>query len=247
MKSGNIEEANALANDIDDNEKKIHHHGKRADAIVKGMLQHSRLSTGQKELTDINVLVDEYMRLSYHSFQGMQARDETFNVIMKTDFDETLPEINIIPQDISRVILNIFNNAFYSVHQKSLNRGSSEFSLTVSVVTKKIKNKSGESQVEIHIKDNGKGIPQNVLDKIFQPFFTTKPTGQGTGLGLYLAYDIIKAHNGSIRVFSNYLSADKQDYEQPISGNRLSPPNHEVNVKTLEGEFAEFIITLPVN
>ena len=188
---GNLEGVKSIAGDIEDNEDKIMHHGRRADAIVKSMLQHSRTSTGQKELTDINALADEYLRLSY---QGLHARDKSFNATMKTDFGQTLGKINIIPQDIGRVLLNLYNNAFYAVSEKKKQLPEG-YEPTVSVTTKK----SG-GKVEISVKDNGDGIPQKVKDKIFQPFFTTKPTGQGTGLGLSLSYDIVKAHGGEIKV-----------------------------------------------
>jgi len=191
LKAGNNEDAIAIANDIADNEQKINHHGKRADAIVKGMLQHSRISSGQKEFTDINLLADEYLRLSYH---GLRAKDKTFNATMKTDFDATIGKIKIVPQDIGRVLLNLFNNAFYSVTEKK-KQSSENYEPSVSVCTKNLNDK-----IEIHVRDNGTGIPQKAIDKIFQPFFTTKPTGQGTGLGLSLSYDIIKAHGGEIRV-----------------------------------------------
>ncbi|MEO9022545.1 MAG: ATP-binding protein [Ginsengibacter sp.] len=180
-----------ILNDIEENAGKINHHGKRAGDIVKGMLQHSRVSSGVKEPTDINALCDEYLRLSYH---GLRAKNKDFNATMKTDFDESIGKINIIPQDIGRVLLNIYNNAFYAVNeQKSKNLISYE--PTVSVTTKKSENK-----VLITVSDNGNGIPQNILNKIFQPFFTTKPTGQGTGLGLSLSYDIVKAAGGEIKV-----------------------------------------------
>nr|MBA3675627.1 hypothetical protein [Chitinophagaceae bacterium] len=198
----NREEIISIAADIKQNLQKIAHHGKRADAIVKGMLQHSRSNTSKNEPTDINNLADEYLRLCYH---GLRAKDQSFNVTMQTDFDQSLEKINVIPQDIGRVLLNLFTNAFYSVTEKntstSLPTGQAgsvlpeAYEPTVSVSTKKINDK-----VEIRIKDNGNGIPQKVLDKIFQPFFTTKPTGQGTGLGLSLSYDIIKAHGGEIKV-----------------------------------------------
>jgi signal transduction histidine kinase len=205
---------NEILNDIKSNEEKINHHGKRADAIVKGMLQHSRKSTGQKEPTDINALCDEYLRLSYH---GLRAKDKSFNATLNTDFDESISKIIVIPQDIGRVLLNLFNNAFYAVSEKQkakggmLNAESNKYEPTVSVSTKKMNEK-----VQICIKDNGSGIPQNLIDKIFQPFFTTKPTGEGTGLGLSLSYDIIKAHGG------------------------------ELKVETEEGKFTEFIIELPI-
>ena len=188
---GNLDEVKALANDVIDNEEKINHHGKRADAIVKGMLQHSRSSSGVKEPTDINALVDEYLRLAYH---GLRAKDNFFNATMKTDFDESIGNINIIQQDIGRVILNLITNAFYAVTEKKKQQPDG-YEPTVSVSTRKMNGK-----VEIKVADNGNGIPQKILDKIFQPFFTTKPTGQGTGLGLSLSYDIVKAHGGEIKV-----------------------------------------------
>jgi signal transduction histidine kinase len=209
---GNINEVNAIADDVIDNEQKINHHGKRADSIVKGMLQHSRSSSGQKELTDINKLADEYLRLSYH---GMRARDKSFNAEFKTDFDETIGKINVVPQDIGRALLNLYNNAFYAVKPPNPLKGES-YVPNVSVITKRILSPSGVGGIELRVSDNGNGIPQNIVDKIFQPFFTTKPTGQGTGLGLSLAYDIIKAHGGEIRV------------------------------QTEEGEGCEFVIQLPI-
>ena len=188
---GNYDEVKVIAKDIEDNEEKINHHGKRADAIVKGMLQHSRASTGQKELTNINAIADEYLRLSYH---GMRAKDKEFNATIETDFDESLGKINIVPQDIGRVLLNLYNNAFYALAEKKQQQGEN-YKPTISVNTKRV-----NDTVEIIVKDNGNGIPQKIVDKIFQPFFTTKPTGQGTGLGLSLSYDIIKAHGGEIKV-----------------------------------------------
>jgi ligand-binding sensor domain-containing protein/signal transduction histidine kinase len=197
LAKGNMEEAKVISNDIDENEKKIIFHGKRADAIVKGMLQHSRSSSGVKEPTDINALCDEYLRLAYH---GLRAKDKSFNATMKTDFDETIGNINIIPQDIGRVILNLITNAFYVVDEKKKQIGEG-YEPTVTVSTKLIIPPLGGTRgAEISVKDNGNGIPQKVLDKIFQPFFTTKPTGQGTGLGLSLSYDIVKAHGGEIKV-----------------------------------------------
>ena len=191
---GNTKEAMELANDIKDNEEKIVFHGKRADTIVKGMLQHSRSSNGQKELSDINVLADEYLRLSYH---GLRAKDKSFNAKMETHFDEGIGEIEMIPQDIGRVLLNLFTNAFYSVAEKKKNAGA-EFEPTVSVSTKKV-----GKMVRVIVRDNGMGVPQKVMDKIFQPFFTTKPTGEGTGLGLSLSYDIVtKGHGGELNVYS---------------------------------------------
>ena len=211
MQKGDVEEVKALAEDITQNLDKINHHGKRADAIVKGMLQHSRTSSGEKEPTDINVLADEYLRLAYH---GLRAKDKSFNAAMQTDFEENIGNINIIPQDIGRVMLNLITNAFYATNEKSSFAKASEdkkYEPTVWVSTKKDKNK-----ITIRVKDNGNGIPQKVLDKIFQPFFTTKPTGEGTGLGLSLSYDIVKAHGG------------------------------ELKVETNEGEGSQFIIILPV-
>ena len=188
---GNFEEVKSIANNIAENEQKINNHGKRAEAIVKGMLQHSRSSSGQKEPTDINALADEYLRLAYH---GLKAKDKTFSATMNTDFDNTIGNINIISQDVGRVILNLIVNAFYAVTEKK-KHADENYEPTVSVSTKKI-----NSKVEIKVADNGNGIPQRVLDKIFQPFFTTKPTGEGTGLGLSLSYDIIKAHGGELKV-----------------------------------------------
>jgi two-component system NtrC family sensor kinase len=195
---GNNEEAFAIANDLKQNLEKINHHGRRADAIVKGMLQHSRINSGQKELTDINVLVDEYIRLCYH---GLRAKDKAFNSSIVTDFDNSIEKINIIPQDIGRVLLNLLTNAFYAVNERK-KLLAVNYEPIVFVATKKINDK-----VEISVGDNGSGIPQNIVDKIFQPFFTTKPTGQGTGLGLSLSYDIIKAHGGEIKVET--LSAEQ--------------------------------------
>jgi signal transduction histidine kinase/Tfp pilus assembly protein PilF len=191
LKTGNTEEAIAISNDIKDNEQKINHHGKRADAIVKGMLQHSNSGSGKKEPTDINALADEYLRLSYH---GLRAKDNSFNATTKTDLDESIGNINIIPQDIGRVLLNLINNAFYVVNEKS-KQHIEGYEPTVSLSTRMLRDK-----VEIKVADNGNGISQKILDKIFQPFFTTKPTGQGTGLGLSLSYDIVKAHGGELKV-----------------------------------------------
>lgn len=182
---------NELINDVISNEEKINYHGKRADAIVKGMLQHSRSSNGMKEPVDINALTDEYLRLAYH---GLRAKDKTFNARLDTDYAENIGNIHIIPQDIGRVILNLITNAFYVVGEKKKELPDG-YEPTVSVSTKKV-----DDKVWISVKDNGNGIPQKVLDKIFQPFFTTKPTGQGTGLGLSLSYDIVKAHGGELKV-----------------------------------------------
>jgi len=205
---GNSDDAKLIAQDLKQNLEKIDHHGRRAGDIVKGMLQHSRSSTGIKEPTDINALADEYLRLAYH---GLRAKNKEFNATMQTDFDVTIGKINIVPQDIGRVLLNLFNNAFYGVTEKKKQAGE-EYEPTVSISTKKI-----DRKISINVKDNGIGIPQKVVDKIFQPFFTTKPTGQGTGLGLSLSYDIIKAHGGDIRV------------------------------ETKEEEGSEFIVQIPIN
>jgi signal transduction histidine kinase/ligand-binding sensor domain-containing protein len=191
FKRGDVDQGFAIADDIQQNLEKINHHGKRADGIVKGMLQHSRSSSGIKEPTDINKLADEYLRLAYH---GLRAKDKSFNATMKTDYDESIGNINIVPQDMGRVILNLITNAFYAVDEKKKQMGDG-YEPTVSVSTEKV----GDT-VLITVKDNGNGIPQKVLDKIFQPFFTTKPTGQGTGLGLSLSYDIVKAHGGELKV-----------------------------------------------
>ncbi len=192
LDKGDIEEAKAIANDVKHNLEKINHHGKRADAIVKGMLQHSRSSSGQKEPTDINALADEYLRLSYH---GLRAKDKSFNAKFETDFDANVGSVIIIPQDLGRVILNLINNAFYAVTEKRKQQIDG-YEPTVTVSTKKL-----DGKVLIVVKDNGSGIPQKVLEKIFQPFFTTKPAGKGTGLGLSLSYDIVtKGHGGTLRV-----------------------------------------------
>jgi len=199
LEKGDFEEAKAIANDVKLNLEKINHHGKRADAIVKGMLQHSRTSSGVKEPTDLNAICDEYLRLSYH---GLRAKDKTFNATIKTDFDEAIGFVNIIPQDFGRVILNLLTNAFYAVNEKKSQRakkeGTESYEPTVSISTRKVAN-----QIEICISDNGNGMPQEIIDKIFQPFFTTKPTGQGTGLGLSMSYEIItKGHSGTLNVAS---------------------------------------------
>jgi len=216
LDNGNMAEVKSILKDIEMNMVKITFHGKRADAIVKGMLLHSRASSGQKIPTDINTLADEYLRLSYH---GLRARDKSFNAQFVMDFDENAGELMLVQQDIGRVLLNLFNNAFYSVTEKKKQlekRGDQEkeiYEPTVSVSTKRKKD-----FLEIRVRDNGQGIPKKVIDKIFQPFFTTKPAGQGTGLGLSLSYDIItKEHNGKI------------------------------DVTTKENEYTEFIIELPVH
>ena len=198
---GNLEEVKALAKNIKENEQKINHHGKRADAIVKGMLQHSRSSNGVKEPTDINALCDEYLRLCYH---GLRAKDKSFNATIKTDFDASLEKVNIVQQDIGRVILNLLTNAFYAAPlppEGGFKTPSYKHDPTVTIKTSKNPPSGGRGAwVSISVSDNGPGIPQKIVDKIFQPFFTTKPTGQGTGLGLSLSYDIIKAHGGELKV-----------------------------------------------
>ena len=191
VNKGNTAEVKAISGDIQGNLEKILHHGKRADAIVKGMLQHSRSSSGTKEPTDINELADEYLRLAYH---GLRAKDHSFNATMKTNFDESVGNISVIPQDIGRVLLNLLTNAFYAVNEKA-KQGLEGYEPVVEISTKKM-----GSKVEVKVSDNGIGIPSPISEKIFQPFFTTKPTGQGTGLGLSLSYDIVKAHGGEIRV-----------------------------------------------
>ncbi len=193
MTDKKIEMTEQMINDIKANSEKINHHGKRAADIVKGMLQHSRSSSGVKEPTDINALCDEYLRLSYH---GLRAKDKTFNATMKTDFDESIGTINIIPQDIGRVVMNLLTNAFYAVGERLRQaQADNSYEPTVSISTKKV-----DGKVLIAVSDNGNGIPSSIKEKIFQPFFTTKPTGQGTGLGLSLSYDIVKAHGGELKV-----------------------------------------------
>jgi two-component system, NtrC family, sensor kinase len=207
--NGNLDEVKEIADNIKENQQKISQHGKRADFIVKGMLQHSRTNTGEKQETNLNVLADEFFKLSYH---GLRAKDKSFNADMTTNFDPTLPKINVVQQDIGRVLLNLFNNAFYAVNQKSKTAGK-DYKPEVSISTIA---KNGE--VIIKVKDNGVGIPDHVKEKIMQPFFTTKPTGEGTGLGLSLTYDmVVKGHGGKI------------------------------DVNTKEGEFTEFTVWLPIN
>ncbi|MFI5185330.1 MAG: ATP-binding protein [Chitinophagales bacterium] len=212
LKMESNDEQDELLNDIYQNNEKISFHGKRADAIVKGMLQHSRSSSGVKEPTDINALADEYLRLAYH---GLRAKDNSFNATMKTDFDETIGNINIIPQDIGRVILNLITNAFYAAPlppEGGFKEPNYKHEPTVWVSTKKVGGK-----VLISVRDNGPGIPQKVIDKIFQPFFTTKPTGQGTGLGLSLSYDIVKAHGGEIKVETKEAEGTTFIIQLPVS------------------------------
>jgi two-component system NtrC family sensor kinase len=196
IQHGNLDDAKGIARNIADNQEKINQHGKRADGIVKSMLQHSRISSGQKELTDLNGLCDEYLRLAYH---GYRAKDKSFNAKVQTNFDPTIPKVNIVPQDIGRVLLNLINNAFYAVNESTnLKSGKDEkYEPMVTLSTKSLGNK-----IEVIVNDNGPGIPEKVKEKIFQPFFTTKPTGQGSGLGLSLSYDIVKAHGGTLEVNS---------------------------------------------
>jgi two-component system, NtrC family, sensor kinase len=217
IQKGDYEEVKTIARDISENQDKISQHGKRAESIVKGMLQHSRVSSGQKEPTDINALCDEYLRLAYH---GLRAKDKSFNARFETDFDTSLPKINIVPQDIGRVVLNLINNAFYAVNERLRQaQPDSRYEPTVTVSTKRLSPAGGGKGVEISVKDNGNGIPDHIKEKIFQPFFTTKPTGQGTGLGLSLSYDIVtKGHNGHLEL---------------ATGD--------------DGSGAEFIIILPIN
>jgi signal transduction histidine kinase len=218
LAAGNWQLAKEIAGDVEQNLEKINHHGKRAADIVKGMLQHSRTSSGVKEPTDINALADEYLRLAYH---GLRAKDKSFNAEFVTDFDESLPKINVIPQDIGRVLLNLINNAFYAIQappppEGGIKERGTDYKPTVIVSTSSWTPPSGGRGVRITVKDNGPGIPAHIVDKIFQPFFTTKPTGQGTGLGLSLSYDIVKAHGG------------------------------ELKVETKEGEGSEFILIIPI-
>ncbi len=203
-----IEEQDEILKDVGANLEKINHHGKRADAIVKGMLQHSQSSSGVKQPTNINELCDEYLRLSYH---GLRAKDKSFNATLQTDFDSSVGMVDIVPQDIGRVLLNIIGNAFLSVQSKQASLAGGVYQPTVKLETKRV-----DQKICITVRDNGTGIPANIQAKIFQPFFTTRPTGQGTGLGLSLSYDIIKAHQG------------------------------DLNIESEEGEYAKFIITLPV-
>ncbi len=207
LEKGDVKEALSIASDIKQNLEKIRHHGKRADGIVKGMLQHSRNNSGERQLTDLNVLADEYFRLSYH---GLRAKDKSFNATMTTHYQENLPKINVVPQDIGRVLLNLFNNAFYATQQKA--KTAVNYKPEVIVDTS-----FTDTFLVIRVKDNGTGIPEEIQDKILQPFFTTKPTGEGTGLGLSLSYDIVvKGHGGKIEIESE------------------------------EGNGAEFVINLPL-
>ncbi len=201
IENGNLDEVRVITTDLKQNLEKINNHGQRASSIVKGMLLHSRGSSGQKEPTDINLLCDEYLRLSYH---GFRAKDKSFNANFKLEADESLPKIEVVPQDIGRVLINLINNAFYAVNEK-VKQGMNDYKPTVVVNTKF----SNKYKIEIKVYDNGNGIPDSVKEKIFQPFFTTKPAGKGTGLGLSLSYDIIKVHGGTLEVESSLSEGTK--------------------------------------
>jgi signal transduction histidine kinase len=208
LKAGNADSAEKIAESIKQNLEKISHHGKRADSIVKGMLLHSRSSSGQKEPTDINALADEYFRLSYH---GLRAKDKMFNATLAQELDPALGKASVVAPDVGRALLNLFNNAFYSVAEKKKRLGDG-YEPQVRLTTTKLAGK-----VQIIVRDNGLGIPAKLVERIFNPFFTSKPAGQGTGLGLSMSYDIItKEHGGNL------------------------------SVQTQEGEYAEFIIELPI-
>jgi len=212
MDKGNIVDAKEISNNIKQNEQKINAQGKRADAIVKGMLQHSQNKSGVKELTDINALVDEYLRLAYH---GHRAKDKTFNAVLEMDLDPTVGSVMIVPQDIGMVMLNLYNNSFYAVSEKN-SPGEPKLTVKTKRISRPATNNSKNEYLIISVKDNGDGISEKLKEKIFQPFFTTKPTGQGTGLGLSLSYDIIKSNDGTIQLNSK------------------------------EGEYTEFVIEFPV-
>jgi signal transduction histidine kinase len=197
VRNGNFQEADALADSIEANEEKINHHGKRADGIVKSMLQHSRTRSGQSEPTDINALCDEYIRLSYH---GYRAKDRSFKAKFETDLDSSLPKIKVVPQDIGRVVLNLVNNAFYAVGEKESQLQKSQSSPRAYEPTVTVRTKMSGDKLIVSVEDNGNGIADHIKEKIFQPFFTTKPTGKGTGLGLSISYDIVKAHGGELKL-----------------------------------------------
>jgi signal transduction histidine kinase len=217
---GNYDEVKAIAQDVVQNLEKINHHGKRADTIVKGMLAHSRTSSGKKEPTDLNALVEEYVRLSYH---GLKAKDQTMQASYRFEPDKTLPEVNVVPQDIGRVLLNLVNNAFQAVSERKKTEGPN-YVPEVIVFTKLVSPQAGLPAgtagglrgAEISVLDNGPGIPDSIKDKIFQPFFTTKPTGQGTGLGLSLSYDIVKAHGGKIKVNTKDIEGSEFTIQLPF-------------------------------
>ena len=183
-----------LLGDLKQNLQKITHHGSRASAIVRGMLEHSRTSTGEKQPTNLAALADEYLKIAYH---GLRAKDKDFNCELTTDFETNLSSVEVAPQEIGRVLLNLYNNAFYAVNEKQ-KTALGDYKPTVTVSTTRL-----NGHTEIRVSDNGTGIPDSVKAKIFQPFFTTKPTGEGTGLGLSLSYDIItKGHGGTLSVES---------------------------------------------
>jgi signal transduction histidine kinase len=216
IEKGNLDEVKALATDIAENEQKIIHHGKRADSIVKSMLQHSSTGSGEKIPTDINAMAEEYMNLAYH---GMRAKEKMFNTKMETNFDPGIGKVRVIPQEIGRVFLNLFNNAFQAVQKKARGSGK-EYNPNVSLKTEIIPplgGGQGVEQIQIAISDNGNGIPKEALGKIFQPFFTTKPTGEGTGLGLSMSYDIVKAHGGEIRVETEEGKGTKMIVSLPLN------------------------------
>jgi signal transduction histidine kinase len=221
---GNLNEVKAIADDLIQNEQKIRHHGKRAEAIVKSMLQHSQKSSGAKEPTDVNALCDEYLRLAYH---GLRAKDNSFNAAFSTNFDISIGFVNMMPQEIGRVLLNLINNAFYAVDEKSKTAGP-DYQPSVKVATKNVGTK-----VEITVADNGNGIPESIREKIFQPFFTTKPTGEGTGLGLSLSYDIVKAHGGELSVRTPLEKVETRPAEAALHAGK-------------EVEGAVFTIILPI-
>jgi signal transduction histidine kinase len=208
VRQGNMEEVQAIAMDIFLNQQKICDHGKRADAIVKSMLQHSKLAGGEKEPTDVNALCEEYLGLAHH---GAKARDKEFNVALETHFDTGLPTVDVIPQEIGRVLLNLLNNAFYAVWQRKC-AGAEHFEPRVILNTR-----TADGQVIIEVRDNGPGIPVQIRDKIFQPFFTTKPTGQGTGLGLSLSYDIIHAHGGTLTLVQSFTEGSVFEIRLPVN------------------------------
>lgn len=251
LTAGHPQEAIEIANNIRENEEKIIHHGKRADSIVKGMLQHSRASSGVKEPTDVNALCDEYFRLAYH---GLRAKDKSFNATMKMDFDPALSsdelgngKIKIMQQDVGRVVLNLLTNAFYAVHKKqkeltinsTSHNASAKYEPTVMVSTKKY-----GDHFEIRVNDNGDGIPKEVLDKIFQPFFTTKPSGEGTGLGLSLSYEIIsQGHTGKLQVVTKH---DQEVYTFVNGGTKKMSLTDLNGLESIEESGTIFIITLPI-
>jgi len=242
---GNLEEVKAIANDIKTNEQKINHHGKRAENIVKGMLEHSRKSLGVKEPTDINKLCEEFVRLSYHGLRAKDPKDaghKSFSADYKLDLDANLPLVNVVSQDIGRVLLNLINNGFQACAERLLLSGveASHYKPLLVISTKNLGDK-----IEIAVKDNGSGIPEEIKDKIFQPFFTTKEAGKGTGLGLSLAYDIVKAHGGTIEVKSNYYPPGGEiKVGCPPSGRTGN--EGEARLDDPAGRGTSFIILIPI-